>query len=242
MLKRIVVKKIGLGLILSIISLLCGQSQASIISSFSAGVDFAISSSASQNTFGTDLFDEQVFVQGSASGSNNGIGVSALNILGANEGGNVNASADGQVDGIEGFVQSSWESEGYFYFENATGSDISVDVIFDITWFANIFTSSSDEEAYATAGVFIENSAGDRVFWDYIELDSLIQGVGSFSYSDSFVANFNINLANGDFEEYYIIVDSFGFAENLQQVPEPGVLLLVCLALLFMVRKQKFKA
>lgn len=236
--KQRLARKMGLGLLLSTLSLFCTQSQATIIGSTDTGVDVEISSTVSVNQFGTDLFDELVYVEGSASGNNSGSDFSDFS-LGANETGTVSAAANGQLDGIGGFVQISWETDGFFNFGNNTGSNISVDVTFDITWFANIFTSSSDEEVYATAGFFIKNSSGERVFEDWIELDSLIEGPGTFGVSDSFAVNFIFDLADGDSEEYFLIVDSFGFAENLQQVPEPSSLLLVGLALLFAIRKRK---
>jgi hypothetical protein len=240
-LKQSMLKKVGLALLLSSVSIFGSQSQATIIGSFDTGVDVDISSTVSENEFGTDLFEELVYVEGNASGNNSGSDFSNL-ILGANETGTVSAAADGQVEGLAGFVQSSWETDGFFYFENNTGSNISVDVTFDITWFANIFTSSIDEEAYATAGVFIEDSFGNSVFQDWIELDSLIEGPGAFAISDSFAVNFNFNLAVGDYEAYYLIIDSFGFAENLQQVPEPAGLLTAGLVLLFAIRKRKMMA
>jgi hypothetical protein len=239
MVKQGLVKKVGLALLLSSVSIFCSQSQATIIGSFDTGVDVEFSSTVSGYEFGTDLFRECVCIEGNASGNNSGSDFSNLMTLGANETGTVSAAADGQVEGLAGFVQSSWESEGYFYFENNTGSDISVDVTFDITWFANIFTSSIDEEAYATAGVFIDDSSGNSVFEDWIELDSLFEGPGAFGVSDSFAVNFNFDLADGDYEEYYVILDSFGFAENLQQVPEPAGLLSAGLVLLFAMRKRK---
>jgi hypothetical protein len=73
-------------------------------------------------------------------------------------------------------------------------------------------------------------------------LDSLIEGPGAFGISDSFAVNFNFNLAVGDYEAYYLIIDSFGFAENLQQVPEPAGLLTAGLVLLFAIRKRKMMA
>jgi hypothetical protein len=239
-LKKGLAKKMGLGLLLSTFSLFCTQSQATIIGNFDTGVDVKISSTVSNNEFGTELFDEFVYVEGSASGDNSGSGYSDV-ILGANETGTISAAANGQVDGIGGFVQSSWETDGYFYFENNTGSIISVDVTFDITWFANIFTFSSDEEVYATAGVFIEDSSGAMVFENWIELDSLIQGPGTFGVSDSFDVNFTFDLADGDSEEYALIVDSFGFAENLQQIPEPSGVILFGLTLLFTIQKRKMR-
>jgi hypothetical protein len=239
MVKQGLVKKVGLALLLSSVSIFCSQSQATIIGSFATGVDVEFSSTVSGYEFGTDLFGECVCVEGNASGNNSGSYFADLMTLGANETGTVSAAADGQVEGLAGFVQSSWESEGYFYFENSTGSDISVDVTFDITWFADIFTTSIDEEAYATAGVFIEDSFGDSVFQNWIELDSLIEGPGAFGISDSFAVNFNFNLADGDYKEYYVIVDSFGFAENFQEVPEPAGLLSAGLVLLFVMRKCK---
>ena len=239
MVKQGLVKKVGLALLLSNISIFCSQSQASIIGSFDAGVDVGVSSTVSENEFGTDLFAELVYVEGNSSGNNSGSDYSGLMNLGANETGTMSAAADGQVNGLGGFVQSSWETDGFFYFENNTGSDISVSVTFDISWFANIFTSSANEEAYATAGFFIEDSLGDMVFEDWIELDSLLEGPGAFGISDSFAVNFNFVLADGDYEEYFLIADSFGFAENLQQVPEPAGLVSAGLVLLFVMRQRK---
>jgi hypothetical protein len=240
MLKEILVKKVVLGLVWSSLSLFCFQTQgAIIITSFDTGVDVEISSTFSVNEFETAFFDSYIFVDGNASGDVSGSDDFGPVNLGSDEVGIVSAAADGQVDGIGGFVQSYWETDGYFFFENNTGSNISVDVLFDITWFAEIFTSSSDEEAYATAGFFIENSISDMVFEDYIELDSLIEGPGTFSDSDSFEVNFNVVLADGAYEEYYFIADSFGFAESPQAVSEPKGLLLGGLVLLFTLRKRK---
>jgi hypothetical protein len=240
MVKQGLVNKVGLALLLSTVSIFCSQSQAAIIGSFDTGVDVEVSSTVAENEFDTDLIEELVYLEGNASGDNSGSDFSGLMTLGTNEIGNMNAAADGQVEGLGGFVQSSWETEGFFYFENNTGSDISVDVNFDISWFANIFTSSSNEEAYATAGFFIEDSLGDMVYQNWIELDSLIEGPGAFGISDSFTVNFNFVLADGDYEEYYLIADSFGFAENLQQVPEPaGILSAGLVLLLATIRKRK---
>ncbi|MBA6296997.1 PEP-CTERM sorting domain-containing protein [Colwellia sp. MB02u-9] len=239
MLKKILVKKFGLGLVLSSLSLLCAQSQGEIITSFDTGVDVEVSSTFSVNEFETVLFDSQVFVDGSASGDASGSDDFGPVILGSDEVGLVSAAANGQVNGMGGFVQSSWETDGYLFFENNTGSDIFVNVLFDITWFAEIFTASSDEEAYATAGFFIIDSFDDMVSAEFIELDSLIKGPGNFSESDSFQVNFNFVLADGDFEEYFFIADSFGFAESPQAVPEPTGLFLAGLALLFAFRQRK---
>ena len=242
MLKNSLMKNVGLGFILSTTSLFCAQSHATIIASFDTGIDVDISSTISQNELETFLFEEFVFLQGSASGDNSGSADSGVILLGANDIGTVSAAANGQVDGIGGFVQSSWEADGYFYLENNTGSGMSVDVTFDISWYADIFTSGPDEDAYATAGVFITDKSDDVVFEDWIELDSFIDGFGAFSASDNFIVNFNFELADDDFQEYFLIVDSFGYAENIQQVPEPSGILLAGLALLFAVRKYKISA
>ncbi|MBA6328327.1 PEP-CTERM sorting domain-containing protein [Colwellia sp. MB02u-6] len=242
MLKKILVKKFGLGLVLSSLSLLCAQSQGAIITSFDTGVDVEVSSTFSVNEFETEFFASQVFVDGSASGDASGSDDFGPVILGSDELGIISAAADGQVNGMGGFVQSYWVTGGYLLFDNNTGSDVSVNVLFDITWFAEIFTTSSDEEAYATAGFFIEDSFGDMVFEDFIELDSLIKGPGNFSESDSFQVNFNFFLADNDSEEYFFIADSFGFAESPQAVPEPKSLLLAGLALLFAFRKRKLNS
>ena len=237
-LKQRIITTLKLVLLIPTMSMFSSQSQAAVIGNFDTGVDVDISSSVAQNEFGTDLFEELVFILGSASGSNSGSSFSDQ-LLGANEVGTVSAAASGLVNSGGGFVQSSWETDGYFYFENNTGTDITVDVTFDISWFANIFTSSNDEEVYATAGVFIENWEGDSVFAEWIELDSLIQGPGAFSVSDSFSVNFSFVLADGDFEEYALIVDSFGFAESVQQVPEPVGIVCAGFVFLFAFRERK---
>ena len=54
-------------------------------------------------------------------------------------------------------------------------------------------------------------------FSDFIERDSLIEGPGTFEFSDAFVLELSLTVADGDFEEYFLIVDAFGFAEEAQQ-------------------------
>jgi hypothetical protein len=48
---------------------------------------------------------------------------------------NMCAAANGQVESIGGFVHNVWETDGSFYYKNNTGSNISVNVTFNATWF-----------------------------------------------------------------------------------------------------------
>ncbi|SIS56155.1 hypothetical protein [Neptunomonas antarctica] len=234
MFKKMLVKKVGLGLFLCGASLFSAVSQGSIIASFDAEVDLKVSSTFLTNEFATELFDNDVFVEGSASGDASGSGDADYAPLGSGEIGSLRAAANGDVTGAPGSVVSTWSTDGYFYIENTTGSAITGDVTFDISWSANIFTDSLNEEALAYAAVYIEDSYFNVIFDDFIEFDSLIEGAGSSGLGDSFTVQItDLTLAAWDFEEYYIAIDAAGFAE----VPEPGGIFLAGLALLLMMRK-----
>jgi hypothetical protein len=240
MIKPLLIKKVGFVLFLTSISLFCAQTQAAIISSFNSGVDVGISATFSENIFDTALVFSDAYTEGSSVSDSSGSGNSGPNYLSSNEVGTVSAAASGQVESIAGFASSEWTTTGFFYFENTTGVDVDVDVTFDVSWFTNIFTTSAADEAYATAGVYIEDSFGDTVFYDFIELDSLIEGPGLFSSSDDFTLNLNLTIADGDYEEYFLYVDSFGFAEEAQHVvPEPSGIFFAGLALLIASRRRK---
>jgi hypothetical protein len=76
---------------------------------------------------------------------------------------------------------------------------------------------------------------------DSIEFNSLIEGSGTFDFSESFSFDMSVNLANGKYEEYYLAVDTVGYAESIL-VPEPSGFFLAGPALLFAVRKRKLSA
>ena len=110
---------------------------------------------------------------------------------------------------------------------------------FDISWFARIFTSSFNEEAVAYASIYIENWDEDIIFYQTIDVDSLFDGPGAFDFSDYSSLDLSVTLADGEFEQYFMAVDSGGFAVN---VPEPSGLLLAGLVLMIAVRKRKRSA
>jgi hypothetical protein len=235
MLNKLLIRKSAIGLILSSLTLFCSQSQSAIIASFDTGVDVDISSTFISNQLYTESFDSDVYIEGNASGNASGSDFGSL-ALGSNEVGTVSAAANGEVNGIGGLAVGLWNSDGYFSFENNTGSDVIIDVTFDIMWFASIFTSSFGDEAVAYASLYIENLNQDIIFEDVIEFDSLIEGPGTFDFSESFSFSLSITLAAGEYEEYYLAVDTGGFAEN---VPEPIGLLLSGIVLLFALSKRK---
>ena len=239
MLKKIFVKKIRLGLILTSLSLFCVQTQAAIIASFDSGVNVNVSSTYSENVFKTGLFDSDLFLEGYASGDASGSDDSAAVVLDSNGVASVRAAADGTVSGIESLAVGIWSTDGYFYFENNTGSDVTIDVTFDISWFARIFTSSFNEEAVAYASIYIENWDEDIIFYQTIDVDSLFDGPGAFDFSDYSSLDLSVTLADVEFEQYFMAVDSGGFAVN---VPEPSGLLLAGLVLMIAVRKRKRSA
>jgi hypothetical protein len=244
MLKALVSKTARFGIFLTSVSLFCAQTQGAIIASFDAGVDVDITSSFAGNELFTELCCSDEFTIGSAStssASGTGNSAGATELLATGETGTVSAAASGSVDDATGgFASSDWDTFGYFHFENTTGSEISGEVTFDVSWFANIFTATANEEAYATAGVYIDDSYGDIVFEDFIELDSLIKGPGDFSIEpETFSFTLELTLAAGDFEEYFLNVDAFGFAADAQHVPEPSGLFLTGLVLMAVARKRK---
>jgi hypothetical protein len=245
MLKALLSKTARFGIFLTSINLFCAQTQGAIIASFDAGYDVDITSSFAGNELFTELFYDNEFTIGGASTSSVGTGNSAgaTELLAAGETGTVSAAASGSVDDATGgYASSDWDTFGYFYFENTTGSEISGEVTFDVSLFANIFTATANEEAFATAGVDIEDSYGDIVFEDFIELDSLIEGPGAFSIEpETFSFTLELTLAAYDFEEYILNVDAFGFGADAQHlhVPEPSGLFLTGLVLMAVARKRK---
>jgi hypothetical protein len=236
MIKTMLVRKLGLGILMASVSLFCAQSQAAIIASYAAGADLKVSATSSDNEFFTELFFTDIFLNGLATGDASGSGDSAVVTLGAGEFGAVSAAAEGEAD-VGGFTESRWDTDAYFFFENPTDADLTVDFTFDISWFASIFTTSADEEAYATAGVYIEDSFGEIVFADFIEVDSLDYGVGTWDERASFSFDISVTIAAFDYEEFFLNVDAFGFAGVLP-VPEPSSVFLAGLAFMFAVRKR----
>jgi hypothetical protein len=242
MLKALLSKTARFGIFLTSISLFCAQTQGAIIASFGTGVDVDITSSFAGNELDTELCCSNEFTIGSASNSSaSGTGsISSTEYLNAGQTGKVSAAASGSVDDTTGgYAESEWNTFGYFYIENATGSEITGNVTFDVSWFANIYTATANEEAYATAGVYIEDYDENIVFSDFIELDSSIEGPGAFSAPDMFSFTLDLTLAAGDFEEYSLNLDAFGFAADAQHVPEPSGLFLTGLVLMAVARKRK---
>ncbi|MFT7266572.1 MAG: hypothetical protein ACI9A2_004667 [Halioglobus sp.] len=243
MLRALLSKTARFGIFLTSLSLFCAQTQGAIIASFDTGVDVDITSSFAGNELYTELCCSEEFTIGSASTSSaSGTGSSGgdTEFLDADATGRISAAASGSVDDATGgFARSDWDTVGYFYFENTTSSAITGSVTFNVSWFANIFTATANEEAYATAGVYIEDYDENIVFSNFIELDSLIDGPGDFSTTDTFSFTLDLTLAADDFEEYFLNVDAFGFADDAQGVPEPSGLFLTGLVLMAVVRKRK---
>lgn len=240
MFKKMLVKKVALGLIVCGVSLFSVQSQAAVIASFDAKVDIEVSSTFVTTEFETELCCNDVYVEGSASGEASGSGDAGPVTLGAGEIGTLNALASGEVTGLGGYVDSVWSTFGSLFIDNSSGtSSITGDVFFDISWSASIFTDSLYSEALAGAWIYIENSYDNIIFDDYIEFDSLLDGPGAFGATQMFSVNVtDVTIAAGDYEEYYITIA----AEGLANVPEPGGVLLAGLALLLAVRKRKMSA
>jgi MYXO-CTERM domain-containing protein len=236
MLNKMLIKKISVGLIACAASLFSVLSQGAIISSFDTEVNVEVSSTFENAEFETILCCNEVYEEGSASGSASGTGDGGPVTLGAGDIGVLNAVANGQVTGLGGYVDSAWASVAYLLIENNTSLDITGDVSFDIFLSANIFNDRPYSEAYSGAYLYIENFAFDVIFDDYIEFDSFFDGTGELGTQDSFTIKVdNLTIGAGDFERYYIQIAAEGFAD----VPEPGGVLLAGLALLFALRKRK---
>lgn len=244
MLKQIIMRKVAIGLIVCGASLFSVHCQSAIIASYDAGVDIGISSTFLTSEFETEFYDADLFVEGSASGDTSGSGDSITGILGAGEIASIGATADGAVTGGDGFAGSYWEVDGYFYIDNEIGLDSIIgDVSFDISWFANIFTDTGDEEAVAGVEVYIEDSYENIIFDDFIGFDNLVDGISAFSFADMFTVDvMGLTIAAGDYEEYYLEISVGGFAESVRaaiDVPEPAGVFLAGLTLLIIARKRK---
>jgi MYXO-CTERM domain-containing protein len=236
MLNKMFIKKISVGLIACAASLFSALSQGAIISSFDTEVNVEVSSTFVTSKFQTYLCCNEVYEEGSASGSASGTGDGGPVTLGAGDVGVLNAVANGEVTGLGGYVDSAWSSFAYLSIDNTTSSDITGDVSFDIFLSASIFTDNLHSDAYASAYVYIENSNLDAIFEDFIEFESFFDGPGGFGLQDSFTIKVdNLTIGAGGYEDYYIQISAEGFAD----VPEPGGVLLAGLALLFALRKRK---
>ncbi|AGH46379.1 hypothetical protein [Paraglaciecola psychrophila] len=236
MLNKMLIKKISVGLIACAASLFSALSQGAIISSFDTEVNVEVSSSFVTSEFQTYLCCNEVYEEGSASGSASGTGVGGPVTLGAGDIGVLNAVANGQVTVLGGYVYSAWSSGAFLLINNNTSSDITGDVSFDIFLSANIFTDRPYSEAFSGAYLYIKNLAEDVIFDDYIEFDSFFDGIGVLGPQVLSTLDVNgITIGANSYEEYYIQIA----AEGSAYVPEPGGVLLAGLALLFALRKRK---
>jgi hypothetical protein len=230
------IKKVSVGLIACAASLFSALSQGAIISSFHTEVNVGVSSNFVTSEFSTFLCCNEVYEEGSASGSASGTGEGDPVTLGAGDIGELNAVANGQVTGLGGYVDSYWSSVAYLSIANTTNSAITGDVSFDVFLSVNIFTDSFYSEAFSGAYLYIENRAEDVIFDDYIEFDSFFDGTGELGPQVlSTLDVSSITIDANSYEEYYIEITAEGFAS----IPEPGGVLLAGFALLFALRKRK---
>lgn len=236
MFKKMLVKKVAVGLILFGTGLFSAVSQGAIIASYDAEVSVEVSSTFESNEFETVLCCNNVYTEGSASGNASGSGDAGPFFSGPGVLGTLSAAANGEVTGDNSYVDSSWATDGYLFIENTTNSAITGDVKFDISLFASIFTDNIYAEAFAGAYIYIENRDFDVIFDDFIEFDSFFDGLGTFDLAQTFTVDVkDLTIAAGDFEEYLIVIDAIGVAA----VPEPGGVFLAGLALLLAVRKRR---
>jgi hypothetical protein len=233
-------KKVTLSLIACAASLFSALSQGAIISSFDTQVNVDISSTFVSSEFQTFLCCDEVYEEGSVSGNASGTGYGGPVTLAANDIGDLDAKAIGEVTGLGGYVDSVWSTSGTLLIDNRSGqSSINGDVSFDISWSANIFTDSLYSGAFSGAWLYVENSDDEVIFDDYIEFDSFVDSPGGFGALQTFSINvWDVTIAAGGSEQYDIGIGAVGFA----YVPEPGGVLLAGLALLFALRKRKMSA
>lgn len=214
-------------------------SHAAVISSYEAGLNIDISSQADYIEFETVLFDSFFDFSGSATGSTGGSGDSGVVFPATGDTNTLSASTFGQVTDAGDFIEGAWYMDGYFYAENNTGNDI--DITIDISWFANIFTDSVDEDASAVASIIIEDGSLNTIVDDFISFDSFFEGVGEFGTGNPFSwQTITLTVADGDFEELFIYADVDGFAESFRAplvVSEPGSLLLASLGFVLLFRR-----
>ena len=237
MFKEMLVKKIGPGLLLCGVSLFSTVSQGAVIASFDSQVSVKVSSTFTTSEFETELWFNDVYTEGSASGDASGTGNGGPVTLASGEIGTLSAAASGEVTGDGSYVDSAWSTDGYLSIDNVQGvNPITGDMTFDLSWSTNIFTNSLYSDAFAGAYIYIENNAFDIIFDEFIEFDSFFEGPGTFGLDDTFAFDVtNLTIAAGGYEEYYIAIDAIGFAE----VPEPGGVFLTGLVLLLAVRRRR---
>ena len=238
---KTIAKSIGLSVFALSIAFISSLSQAAIIASYDARIDVDISSTFNDNTIETAFIDSYVDSTANASGSASGTGDSGPDSLAVIS--NMNAFASGLINDDAGFVDSAWLSDGYFTIDNLTNDVIIGDVFFNISWLFNIFTDSVDEEAYASAIIYIEDGSGNVVADFVYDLDSLIEGQGTFTSSDSELFTLsNISIAAGGFAEFIIEIDAYGYAEStrtVQVVSEPSNILIACMVFIMLIRQRK---
>jgi hypothetical protein len=249
MLNKMFIKKVSVALFSCVFSLFCAQSQSGIIADFDAEAKIEVSSTFKSSKFTTELCCNNVSVYGSASGDASGSSDAGPFTLAAGETGTLNAAAKGEVTGLQSYVDSIWSTYGYLLIDNEFGANsIKGDVNFDMSWSAGIFTNSLYSQAFAGVAIGIEDSYGKIIFDDYIEFDSFFDGPGTFGATQVFTFSvIDLTIGQGDYEEYYISMDTYGFAEvqepdGFAKVPEPDGIFLAGLVLLFAFSKRKMSS
>jgi hypothetical protein len=234
MFKEMLMKKVGHGLLLCCVSLFSTVSQGAVIASFDTQVNVDVSSTFGTSEFETALWFNDVYTEGSASGDASGTGDGGPVTLVSGESGTISAAASGEVTGDGSYVDSAWITDGYLLIDNEFGvNPITGDITFDISLSSNILTNSLNSDAFAGAYIYIENFFLGVVFDEFIEFDSFLEGPGTFGLDETFTFEVtDLTIAAGEYEEYYIAIDTIGFAE----VREPDGIFLTGLVLLLAVR------
>ena len=79
------------------------------------------------------LFASELLIEGSASGDASVRDNFGPVNIGLNEVATINTATNSKVTGIEGFAGALWNTNDYFHFESDTNSDVTINVIFDIS-------------------------------------------------------------------------------------------------------------
>jgi len=219
-------QRIILLLVLSFPSVLLAIPVASFDSSSSVG--FSLSSTTGLDVeVGSTIFDELVDTTGTGVGSFANTG--DVGPILAPTGFSWFSSASGEVSSPFGEANVNSAIDGDLVITNSTTSTIFFDLTFSADLSADIFTTDvTYDSAIAYAAVFIENlDTGDFLMDDFVELDSLFSGVGSFSETPAtFVSTSTISLDAGKSASFYVELDVFGGADTIGRpvvnVSEPG--------------------
>ncbi|MCU7555879.1 hypothetical protein OCL06_14910 [Alteromonas sp. ASW11-19] len=204
------------------------SSQAAIVASYDAEVDVSVSADFDIDDFESIFFDSFTFFGGSGVASASG-DLSASAPLPAGSTGLIGANASGNINGISGFADSGYLTNGYLSVTNSTQSTLSGTITIVIDMLLSAFASTPGDFSLAFGSVYIERGDGTVIFDDFTEI---FGDNPETTFSSNTPVTLAVSLAPSEQLELFFEVD----ADGLAVVSAPSTVAVFGLMLIGLVR------